>query len=232
MTELAVLVPVLNRPQNVKPLVESFLAGCPESAELHFLRAWNDFTEWEGLWVVLPHPRITAWACDAARTWPEKINYGVSNVPADWYLFAADDVSFVPGWWEATKELRDDPKVGVIGTNDSLHGAGNPRVAAGEHTCHPLVRSRYITDYGTVDHRGEAVHPGYRHWCVDDELVWTAKLRGAWAFCRDAVVEHHHPYWQGGEGWDQTYALGEAHAQEDMELWRHRASSLLGLKFR
>lgn len=69
-----------------------------------------------------------------------------------------------------------------------------------------------------------AVHPGYAHWFVDDELVGTAKHRGAWAFCRDAVIEHHHPYWHPGEvAWDSTYALGEAHAAEDAELFKSRA---------
>ncbi len=53
-------------------------------------------------------------------------------------------------------------------------------------------------------------------------------MRGGWMFCPTAVVEHNHPYWREGKGWDATYAKGEANSQEDMALWRER-SKLLGL---
>lgn len=237
MTELAVLVPVLNRPQNVKPLVESFLEGCPEGSVLCFIPSAEDPEEMDAIAPFIGEHaggRIVLqdrdW--DGGTTWPQKINYAAGRIgnSVDWCLFAADDVRFVPGWWEATEELRADERIGVIGTNDSRDGTGNPRVAAGDHTCHPLVRSRYIRDHGTVDRRGEAVHGGYHHWFVDDELIWTAKLRNAWAYCPDAIVEHLHPYWGHGE-WDDTYQRGEANAEADGALWRQRATELLGLNF-
>lgn len=231
MTELAVLVPVLNRPQNVRPLVESFLAADFVNGALIFIAEKDDREEREAIRRCMqPHRDfpISYYRHDA-HTWPEKINAGVKWFPADWYLFAADDITFTPGWWEATKELRDDERVGVIGTNDSASGAGNPRVAAGDHTCHPLVRASYA-QLGTVDNPGEVVHSGYRHWCCDDELVYTAKLRGAWAFCREAVIQHAHPYWDKSVPWDETYAKGEANNQADMALWRYRAEHVLGLK--
>lgn len=230
MTELAVLVPVLARPQNVKPLVESFWAECPDNSALVFLATAGDeeeihaSEEWN---YPGPDKEVWTWVSDAV-TWPQKINEGIEYL-ADWYLFAADDITFTPGWWEATKELRDESHIGVIGTNDSSAGMGNPRVAAGEHTCHPLVRAQYVREFGTADQRNLAVHPGYHHWFVDDELVTTAKLRGAWAFCREAVLEHHHPYWDKTIPWDETYAKGEANHVADMELWRYRAEHVLGL---
>lgn len=235
MTELAVLVPVLNRPQNVKPLVESFLAGCPEDSFIWFLCSTGDDAEWDAVMAErqkydMERIVVSMGGYAGEGTWPAKINLGTEVQGVDWYLFAADDVEFRPGWWEATKELRDDPSIGVIGTNDSSTGSGNPRVAAGEHTCHPLVRAEYIREFGTIDQRNLAVHPEYHHWCVDDELVWTAKLRSAWAFCREAVIEHNHPYWKPGEvPWDETYALGEANNNADLALWRYRAEHVLGL---
>lgn len=222
MPELAVLVPVLNRPQNVAPLVESFLTHRPEDSYMVLIANVHDFAEREAM---QPHLSPYVWGTkleDDIASWPEKINYGVRAFAAEWYLCAADDIAFTPGWWEATKELRDDSTVGVIGTNDSATGSGNPRVTAGEHTCHPLVRASYIRERGTIDVRGRAVHPGYHHWYVDDELIWTAKSRGAWAFCRDAVIEHLHPYWGKAE-WDSTYALGEANAEADRQLFKSRA---------
>lgn len=236
MTDLAVLVPVLSRPGNVAPLVKSFVANCPADAELHFLVNHDDAEELAELETSIPVERVYIQILEGVdvnpTTWPMKINIGVQTAEADWYLCAADDVAFTPGWWEATKELRENPQIGVIGTNDSATNSGNPRVAAGEHTCHPLLRASYVRDRGTVDEPGKAVHDGYHHWFVDDELVYTAKSRGAWAFCRKAVVEHLHPYWYPGEiPSDPTYVLGEANAAADAELWKKRAP-LLGLEVR
>lgn len=237
MTELAVLVPVLSRPQNVAPLVESFLAGCPEDSKLCFISQAHDPTETIAVGKAADMVPADRWAwCHTERvdetSWPAKINFGVRAVVADWYLCAADDIRFTEGWWDATSKYRADHQIGVIGTNDSATGTGNPRVAAGEHTCHPLMRATYIRDYGTIDVRGLAVHPGYSHWYVDDELVWTAKSRGAWAYCRDAVIEHLHPFWKPEEiPWDETYAKGDSRKDEDAALFRDRATRLLGLQF-
>lgn len=154
-----------------------------------------------------------------AHTWPEKVCVATEVTDAEWYLFAADDVTFTPGWWQATKQLRKVRRVGVIGTNDMA----NPRVLAGEHTTHPLMRRTYIERYGTVDEPGKPVHDGYQHWYVDDELVWTAKMRNAWAFCEGAKVVHHHPYFDETVRWDATYQAGEANAEKDRKLFCARA---------
>lgn len=224
MTELAVLVPVLNRPGNVAPLVESFLEHCPEGSVLRFICSPGDTAEQKAVaHAHIDNSQVDYRICNGG-TWPHKINYGAATFPADWYLCAADDIRFTEGWWDATAALRDDPRVGVIGTNDSATGRGNPRVAAGIHTCHPLIRGSYIRDQGTIDQRGIAVHPGYAHWYVDDELVWTAKQRGAWGYCREAVIEHLHPYWRPDQvPWDATYAAGEANALADGKLFQSRA---------
>jgi glycosyltransferase involved in cell wall biosynthesis len=225
MTELAVLVPVLNRPRNVAPLVESFLAGCPEDSAICFLTNVDDTDEINAVLQVVDDDRVYISSTERV-TWPEKINYGVWYLHADWYLLAADDIRFTPGWWDATARLRKNKRISVIGTND----LGNPRVAAGQLVIHPLVRGTYIRDYGTIDEPGKVVHDGYHHWCCDDELLWTAKSRDAFVYCADAVIEHLHPYWGKGE-MDATYAKGEANAEADMALWRERAK-LLGLEMR
>lgn len=226
MTELAVLVPVLGRPQNVAPLVASFLQGCPEDSYLRFICTPGDDAEIAAVKAVqeYPNPDRIGWLYGTPEGWGPKINTGVALIKADWYLCAADDVTFTEGWWDATKELRDDPTIGVIGTNDSRNGTGNPRVATGDHTCHPLIRAAYITERGTIDVPGEAVHAGYHHWFVDDELVWTAKTRAAWAFCREAVIEHLHPFWMPETvAWDDTYARGDANKEADGALFQQRA---------
>ncbi len=218
-TPLIVLVPVLNRPQNVAPLIESFEASGTPGA-LIFVMTEGDADEQTVVKAATPY-----WMESPLVTWPEKINWAYNYVRdnADWVLFGADDITFHEGWWDATGPLRAVPEVSVIGTND----LGNPRVIAGEHTTHALVRSTYL---GTVDDPDSIVHTGYKHWCVDDEFLWTAKMRGCWSFCPGAVIEHNHPYWKKGE-WDDTYAKGEENSAADLALWAERAP-LLGLEVR
>lgn len=216
--ELIVLVPVLGRPQNVEPLVASFLtSGAP--GRLVFVVEVRDVDEYMAVRRACDHARVDRVEVVDARTWPEKICAGYDAMRgADWYLCAADDVTFMPGWWDTTAELRDDPQVGVIGTND----LANPRCIAGEHTTHPLIRGTYIEQLGTIDQAGVPVHTGYKHWFVDDELVWTAKYRGMWAACAEAVVAHHHPYFDLSVPWDGTYAQGEQSAGQDRAVFLSR----------
>ena len=217
---LATLIPVLNRPQNVEPLITSFkqsrtpglivfIANIEDIDELIALNA-NLYNEMRIIQVVDAH------------TWPQKINVGVEQVEADWYLCAADDIYFHRGWWKATSTLRADKTVGVIGTNDM----GNPRVIAGEHTTHPLIRRQYIMQQGTYDQPGVAIHEGYKHWYCDDELVITAKMRDAWAFCPEARIQHMHPYWNPETPVDDTYRLGESSSEQDQQTFISRLQTM------
>lgn len=213
--ELVVIVPVLDRPQNVRPLLDSWKAsGTPgdlllvatatdekEIAELEAARAGFDVT-----YMV---------------TWPQKINWAVRYYDPEWFLFAADDITFVPGWWEATAEARSKGR--VVGTNDGA----NPRCIAGEHSTHTLVARSYIEEHGTID-ADEAVCSWYHHWYVDDELVWTAKHRDEWAHS-GVLLPHHHPYFDENVLVDDTYRRGEANTEADRALWQSRAR-LLGLE--
>ena len=219
MSELAVLVPVLNRPQNVLPLVRSFLKNCPASATLHLVGDMvTDPDEYAAFTDATSSERVVWEQTTSAHTWPEKINVGYRRVVADWYLCAADDVRFHKDWWGQTATLRELPRIGVIGTND----LGNPRVMEGSHTCHPLVRREYAQQ-GTWDVPNSIACEAYQHWYVDNEIVITARMRNAWGMAIDAVVEHLHPYWKPGEvEWDETYALGEANSVNDLATWQAR----------
>lgn len=220
-TQLATLVPVLNRPQNVQPLVASWRASRTPGI-LVFIVEIDDLDELLAVHQQVGHGVEVITVVDA-HTWPEKINVGIEQITADWYLCAADDVHFTRGWWQHTLLARQNQRIGVIGTND----LANPRVIAGDHTCHPLIRRQYVLDHGTWDQPGRAIHEGYRHWYCDDELVITAKIRDAWQFCPEAIIEHHHPYWTGKPA-DDTYRLGESNATQDRETFLTRMN-LMGV---
>ena len=209
---LVVLVPVLNRPHRVVPLMASFEAS-RAPGRLLFLVEGDDRYELESLCEAEANVLMVP---EGITTWPQKIQYGYENTDECWMLCCADDVHFHPGWWQATEDARSLGR-GVIGTND----LGNPRVIAGQHTTHPLVSRRYADEQGTWDGPGHIVCTEYRHCFVDDELVWTAKQRQQWAFCGSAVVEHLHPYWGKAE-YDEVYEVGESHFARDHEEFVRR----------
>ena len=217
--ETAVLVPVLNRPQNASPFMLSLAASGTELAKVYAIadhsdeetaRAWAD----AGAEVIL-YP-------DEGQpgTFAEKVNYGYRLTREPWLFLVGDDVRFQSGWLDHAQQASRDG-AHVIGTND-LH---NPLVIAGEHATHMLVRRNYVDERGASwDGPGTVCHEGYRHWFVDNELVQVAKDRGVWAFAKLAKVEHLHPMWGLAEN-DATYELGQAHVEQDKALYEARANA-------
>jgi hypothetical protein len=109
----------------------------------------------------------------------------------------------------------------VVGTND-MH---NPRVTAGDHATHMLIRRAYIDEQGASwDGPKVVAHEGYRHWFVDDEIVTVAKQRGAWVFAPHAKVEHRHPIW-GLAPDDATYRHGQQFTDADKALFAERLAA-------
>lgn len=185
---VAILVPLLARPHRVAPLCDSVRAATPAPHRI----------------VALCSPGDVAVIAEAERhadttivvDWPpgdgdyaKKVNAGYSMSDEPLLFLGADDLAFHAGWLEAAC-ARLDPGIGVVGTND----LGNRRVMRGEHATHSLVTADYAA-LGTIDEPGRILHEGYVHEYVDDELVQTARHRGAWAFAADSVVEHLHPLW-------------------------------------
>jgi hypothetical protein len=215
---LVILVPMLGRPHRVLPLLESIEQATPAASVL-FLLSENDTTvrrvvaETGRPFRVMPYRSVGDYAM--------KINTGVAVTSEPLLFTGADDLRFWPGWFEAALSALG-PGVGVVGTND----LGNPRVIAGEHSTHFLITREY-SRLGTIDRprSGMLMHPEYPHEFVDDELVGTAKLRGAWAMALDAKVEHLHPHW-GKAPTDPLYQqqprrmrLGQAIYRRRRRLW-------------
>jgi hypothetical protein len=110
----------------------------------------------------------------------------------------------------------NDPRIGVVGTQDLCNG----RTLRGEHATHFLVRRSYMLERGTVDERGKIFHEGYPHEYVDDELVGTARARGAWAFAEASIVEHLHPS-VGKAPLDPLYEQQRARMRRGQRLRRY-----------
>lgn len=225
MSKIAVIVPVLNRPERVEPLVKSFHASCTrEQASLFFIAQQNDVNEIEALRRLpliiddpsLVKPRIACvFVIQEKRSWAKKINVGLHTSTSPWILCGADDLNFIPGWVEALEPYMADEGAGVIGTSD-LGQASFVR-----KSCHPLVRRAYAIAEGTIDERNKVVHEGYDHNFPDTEMELTAIKRGAYRFASECVIEHLHPL-TGKAKIDDTYRLGSLHHMEDSTLFAKR----------
>lgn len=210
---VAVLVPALNRPQNVARLVDS-LAATPE-ATAYFICDPDDHDQIEAV------EKAGAVAIHHPGTFAEKINHGLDETSEPWVMVCGDDVEFDPNWLCAARPFT--ASFDVVGTNDSHPDRiRNPEVAAGRHADHFLVRRAYVDAYGAcLDGPGVLAPECYGHWFVDKEIVELAKARGVFAPCLGSVVEHHHPGYDGLPR-DATYLKAIDSSGDDQDTFLSR----------
>lgn len=216
---IAVIVPVLGRPQNAAPLAESLAHSTTLPYRLVFVCSPDDMEQRRAcaeidadtlLMVDGPGPG------DFAR----KIHLGYLGTREPWIFQAADDVRFEPGWDTALIATAEQTGALVIGTDDG----GNPTVIAGKHSTHTLIARSYIDDPGaSMDGPGTAFSTAYSHQYCDTELVQLAMRRGVWAFCKQSRVTHLHPFWVGRNRMDDTYRRGLAESRRDAIVYRRRS---------
>jgi len=212
---IAVLVPVLRRPQRVQPLLDSFRSATDRNdAKIYFIAQTSDSEEVAAIRAVDIEPILVA---DGHRSWAKKINIGYRSTDEPWLLLAADDVAFHSGWVDVIRPLLLSHH-GVLGSND----LGNKATIHGLHSTHPLVRRAYADHCGTVDERGKVLHEGYDHNFPDTELVATAKKRGLYLHRQDFIIEHMHPVWGKGQT-DPVYKLGAQNFARDQALFLNRS---------
>lgn len=216
MVKVAILIPVLRRPQNIKPLAESVETNTSDY-ELFFIASPGDEKEIEELDRQNQYFGIMKDSYENNGDYARKINAGFGEIKAEWYFLGADDIRFHTNWFESAMVTYEKTQACVIGTND----LGSPVVINGSHSTHSLVLGEYVTECGTIDEPGKILHEGYPHEYVDTEFVETAKCRLAWAFSKNSVVEHLHPNWGKGTT-DSLYAAQPKRMQKGKLLYERR----------
>lgn len=179
--EVAILIPVLRRPHRVRPVLDSIAAATPEPHRVLFIASPDDQLEHAVIGDVGGEMIVVD------GNYAQKINAGVAHTTEPLILTGADDLHFHPGWLPAARALLT-ATIGVVGTQDLCNG----RVIRGEHATHFLM-ARWYAELGTLDGQPGPLCEEYLHEMVDDEVVATARYRGAWAFADNAIVEHLHP---------------------------------------
>lgn len=227
MSELAVLVPVLNRPHRVQPLLEAIDATTP-GVRVVFLLDAGDEAEEGALNAAMPDQVIESFRSVGqfgsltveglihSGTYAEKTRAGVEATVEELILTGADDLEPCPGWFEAAKaHLRNG--VQVVGVNDMIE-----RPHRLEHSTHFLMRRAYA-ERPTIDGKPGPFFHGYSHSFTDDELIATARARGVYTYAQDARLRHLHPDAGTGVEWDETYRKGREHMYVDRKLFRRRS---------
>lgn len=216
MTGLLVGVPVLGRPQNAAPLITNLLDVTPD-AELVFLCSNGDDEEIAACanlgWV-----EYVGGMADPGQ-FAKKHNHGFTLAVEnghDWYFCAADDLHFLPGWYQACLKAHEETGACVVGTND-MH---NPNVVKGYYATHFLVNVGYA-ECGTIDDPTRILHEGYDHQSVDIEFCQTAIYRRTYAHAYAALVEHNHPHWDRAV-MDSTYEKALRATAQDQALFNAR----------
>lgn len=199
--------------------MDSIHQATPEPHRVLFLAAPHDHAEHDavreagGELLVCPPP---AGAEDAG--YARKINAGIRATSEPLIFLGADDLHFHPGWLQAARRRLSD-RVGVVGVNDLC----SRRVRAGQHATHFLM-SRAYAGRPMLNGRSGPLYEGYDHSFVDDELVATARHRGAIAFATDAIVEHLH-HMNGRAPVDEIYTRGRARFRQDRRTFRRRRAT-------
>lgn len=212
---VAILVPVLDRPHRIEPLLANIAATTPEPHEVIFATS-DDAT-------INECNRLGAWqSIDDGDTWPNRINRLFCETEHPYVFLCADDVLFHDDWLAPLLQAQLDidyrwgySAVGGVTVPADLH---NPRGTLA------LVSRRYIDLYGGCVDSPHVLHPGYEHNWADTELFETAKARGRHRYVPESIVEHlHHGAGRPGAlPFDATYAKGQATMASGLALFRSR----------
>lgn len=215
-TDTVVLVPILKRAHRVAPVAQSIRDSC--DARILFCCTVDDHAVIDAVSALSSLAEFITLPWHPIGDYARKVNTGVRVTTEPLIFMGADDLEFQPGWLDEAK-AQLGPGIGVVGTND----LGNPRVTAGNHATHSLITRAYIDEHGTIDGPGQALYEGYYHEYVDDELIGTARLRGAFAMALDSQVRHRHPNWDASVPVDAMYAGQQRRMRASRRLFATRS---------
>lgn len=210
LTPTAILVPSLNRAHRLVALAANIHDATPEPHRLLF--CVSDIASMQVLDSIGESYIDDSEAND--HRYVTRMNLLWDHVTEPTVFCGADDVTFHPGWLSAALDVMHKGPSVVI-TNDLRNRNGTLA----------LVRSDYIATHGgTVDGTGAMFHAGYLHNYADNELFYTAHVRGVLARAPRSIVEHHHPVFgrPGDMPWDDTYRNAQAGWAHDEQLWQQR----------
>jgi len=209
----AILVPSLDRPQNLRDITSNIHQNTPEE---HFiLFCVGD----EKSKLILDE--LGEWFLDDERDQDKRYVTRMNKLVIDHLddaktiFFGSDDVRHHRGWLTAALRVMDStthPR--VVAVND-LHNTNGTQA----------VIHRSWLEHAVFDAPGLAFHPGYGHNFADNEMFLTAACAFEFARAPDSIVEHLHPLFRSANAlpWDPTYTNAMKPWAEDEERFKRRS---------
>lgn len=222
MAELVVLVPVLNRPHRVRPLLGSLEPTVPAGTRVMFIVDSDDLAEQDSIRAARGsfEDRLQISLLKHDGGYAAKIRAGVKMTVESLLFLAADDLTFEDGWFEAAAAYMRDTKVEVVGVNDMVDRQNHPNFRDRVHATQFLMTRAYASR-PVIDGTPGPLASAYHHWYIDDELIATATKRGTYAYAEDSHVRHDHPL-NGQAPDDDTYRFGRSRARDDRRIFLGR----------
>src|SRR3989344_2135115 len=210
---VAIFIPTYRRAHKILRAFKNARDSSPLITNIYFIVEKDDQESID----VLESQRFLYFFNERTRGSSGALNTAYLKTNEKYFFNAADDLDFKPGWLEKCLEKMTGP-IKVVGTND-LH---NPGVLQQRYAIHCLMDRDYIREYsGTFDEDNVIISESYKHNWADREFCEIAKLRGVFATCLEAVVEHLHWQW-GLSSKDETYAKQDGTKGYDSRLFRQR----------
>lgn len=136
-----------------------------------------------------------------------------------YYVAAADDLVFYPGWLGKSLGAMNVLGYGLVGFND-MNRDGS------ELATHWIADRDFLIKYNG----GVIYAPWYKsQWC-DPELNEIAKRAGRFTWCEDALVEHIHPNY-GKSPSDATYRISESNESLDRDVYNIRRDNMFPINW-
>lgn len=207
----AILLPSLGRPQYLRRVADNIHKATPEE---HFILFCVSDKESQDILDELGEWYLDDSDSDDHR-YVTRMNRLLEHLgDARSLFFGSDDVIHHEGWLgQALKVLDEGFEMVVV--NDLHNMAGTQAI----------IRRGYLQK-AVFDAPGLAFHPGYHHNFADNEMFFTANVRGVFTHARDSIVEHLHPIFGGPASlpWDRTYVDAQLGWDHDVMLWCERRS--------
>ena len=217
---IALLIPVLGRAHQIKPLYENIRQTTVNEHRVVFVFSPYDHAigAVDGLDAQI---EVADWQ-PARSDYAKKLGLGFHATSEPWVFQGATDLVFYPAWDQHALDTARRSHATVIGTND----LGNPLVKRGVHSTHSLIHRDYLDKWGgTVDDTGVIFSEVYDHQWTDNEFVDTARQRRQWAFSRKSIVGHRHPH-RGKAEIDETYEKATRETSRDIRLYQQRRAKV------
>lgn len=199
---IAALLPTLHRPEGLCRVIQSLRDTAPS---VHIVVAAD--TDDNEAHAIAREFRVQLTLCPRRRrgcayAW----NTALAAYPnADAYVLASDDVTFLPGWLEATLAKLDE--IGGSG----LVGLKSKPLGIQTLSAFYLMTRDFIVNH----HGGVAAVPHYTAWFVDAEACGRAQKAKCYTKTEQVFVRHDRPM-------DKTSDLTRSRIEANKQLYQER----------